>query len=61
MNDFAIFEAVSKTIFDALKDTFNNSSSKKNIAKTEKELKFIGKHPSQQIKLTETKILRVLL
>ena len=33
MNDFAIFEAVSKTIFDALKDTFNNNSSKKNIAK----------------------------
>ena len=38
MNDFAIFEAVSKTIFDALKDTFNKNSSKKNIAKTAFEI-----------------------
>ena len=38
MNDFAIFEAVSKTIFDALKDTFNINSSKKNIAKTAFEI-----------------------
>ena len=38
MNDFAIFDAVSKTIFDALKDTFNKNSSKKNIAKTAFEI-----------------------
>ena len=38
MNDFAIFGAVSKTIFDALKDTFNKNSSKKNIAKTAFEI-----------------------
>ena len=38
MNDFAIFDAVSKTILDALEDTFNKNNSKKNIAKTAFEI-----------------------
>ena len=38
MNDFAIFDAVSKTIFDALDDTFKKNNSKKNIARTAFEI-----------------------
>ena len=38
MNDFAIFDAVSKTILDALEDTFNKNNSKKNIARTAFEI-----------------------
>ena len=38
MNDFAIFDAVSKTILDALEDTFKKNNSKKNIARTAFEI-----------------------
>ena len=38
MNDFAIFDAVSKTIFDALDDTYKKNNSKKNIARTAFEI-----------------------
>ena len=38
MNDFAIFDAVSKTIIDALEDTFKKNNSKKNIARTAFEI-----------------------
>ena len=33
MTDFAIFEAVSKTIYDALKESFEKNNSKQNIAR----------------------------
>ena len=38
MNDFAIFDAVSKTIFDALDNTYKKNNSKKNIARTAFEI-----------------------
>ena len=38
MTDFAIFEAVSKTIYDALKESFEKNNSKQNIARTAFEI-----------------------
>jgi len=38
MTDFAIFEAVSKTIYDALKESFEINNSKQNIARTAFEI-----------------------
>ena len=38
INDLSIFEAVSKTIFDALKEAFESNNSKQQIAKTSFEL-----------------------
>ena len=38
MTDFAIFEAVSKTIYDALKESFEKNNSKQNIAQTAFEI-----------------------
>ena len=38
MTDFAIFEAVSKTIYDALKESFEKNNNKQNIARTAFEI-----------------------
>ena len=38
MTDFAIFESVSKTIYDALQESYKENNSKKQIARTAFEI-----------------------